>query len=613
LPGDSLPSRSAVPEPGEESRPGLLQALGVAVYTTDAKGRLTSYNEAAAALWGWHPPLGDARWCGSWRLFHPDGTPMPHDQCPMAVAVREGRSIRGAEAIAERPDGTRVPFLPYPTPLRDEAGAPIGAVNVLVDISGRKAAEAALAENEARLRAVVETTPECIKLVAADGTLLQMNPAGLHMIEARSFGDVEGRRIFDLIAPEHRAAWRANHDRVCRGEALGWEFDVVGLRGRRRHMETHAAPLRLPDGRLAHLAVTRDVTARKQAEERQALLAREVDHRAKNALAVALSLVRLTRAEEPRRFAEAVEGRIAALAHAHSLLAEEGWSGAELRAVAEAELAVHRAAGRVDLRGPKVWLAPAAVQPASLVLHELATNAAKHGALSASAGRVDLAWEVDPATSGLALRWAESGGPPVMAPPRRRGFGSKLIEATVRRQLRGTIRQHWEPDGFRCEMSWDSEWLLRRDDAGAEAKMAGAAVASATERLAGCRVLLVEDEVLVAMEMEQALRDLGCQILGPAATLEEALRLAQSEADRIDAAVLDINLAGRPSFPVADLLAGRGVPVVFTTGYGDLPEKHATDSPSALLCKPLRQGDLEAALARMLAVMAPRAAARQTG
>jgi PAS domain S-box-containing protein len=250
-----------------------MEALGVAVYITDAEGRLTFYNEAAAELWGWRPPLGETRWCGSWKLYWPDGTPLDHADCPMGVALREGRTVRGAEAVAERPDGTRVPFIPYPTPLRDAAGALIGAVNVLVDISGRKAAEAALAGSEARLRAIVETTPECIKLVAPEGTLLQMNAAGLRMIEAGAPEEAEGRSVFDLVAPEHRAGWQANHRRVCSGEALGWEFDVVGLRGTRRSMETHASPLRLPDGRLAHLAITRDVTARKRAEEKQALLA----------------------------------------------------------------------------------------------------------------------------------------------------------------------------------------------------------------------------------------------------------------------------------------------------------------------------------------------------
>jgi PAS domain S-box-containing protein len=119
----------------------LLDALPAAVYTTDVAGRITFYNEAAAVLWGCRPELGKSEWCGSWRLFWPDGQALPHDECPMAVALKENRAVRGAEAIAERPDGTRVPFLPYPTPLHDASGKLVGAVNMLVDITDRKRAE----------------------------------------------------------------------------------------------------------------------------------------------------------------------------------------------------------------------------------------------------------------------------------------------------------------------------------------------------------------------------------------------------------------------------------------------------------------------------------------
>ena len=121
---------------------GLLDALPAALYTTDADGRITYFNEAAAEIWGQRPQLGSSEWCGSWKLYLPDGTPLAHAECPMAVALRENRAIRGIEAIAERPDGTRVPIIPYPTPLHDHAGRLIGAVNMLVDISDRKRAEA---------------------------------------------------------------------------------------------------------------------------------------------------------------------------------------------------------------------------------------------------------------------------------------------------------------------------------------------------------------------------------------------------------------------------------------------------------------------------------------
>lgn len=119
----------------------LLEALPAAIYTTDAEGRITFYNQAAIRLSGSTPQLGSDKWCVSWRLYQPDGTPLPHDQCPMAVSLKEGRAVRGAEAVAERPDGSRVPFIPYPTPLYHPSGELVGAVNMLVDISERKEAE----------------------------------------------------------------------------------------------------------------------------------------------------------------------------------------------------------------------------------------------------------------------------------------------------------------------------------------------------------------------------------------------------------------------------------------------------------------------------------------
>jgi PAS domain S-box-containing protein len=120
----------------------LLEAFPAAVYTTDAAGRITFYNEAAVKLSGHQAQLGTDQWCVTWRLYWPDGTPLPHDECPMAIALKEERAIRGAQAVAERPDGTRVPFMPHPTPLRDASGALVGAVNMLLELG--QAEQAAL-------------------------------------------------------------------------------------------------------------------------------------------------------------------------------------------------------------------------------------------------------------------------------------------------------------------------------------------------------------------------------------------------------------------------------------------------------------------------------------
>ena len=134
----------------------LLGALPAAIYTTDPAGRIIFCNQAAVELAGRTPELGSDRWCVSWRLFWPDGTPMAHDECPMAIALREDRAVRGTELIAERPDGVRIPILPYPTPLHDEASNLVGAVNMLVDVSDRKKAEQALRRLNAMLQQNVE-------------------------------------------------------------------------------------------------------------------------------------------------------------------------------------------------------------------------------------------------------------------------------------------------------------------------------------------------------------------------------------------------------------------------------------------------------------------------
>lgn len=185
-----------------------------------------------------------------------------------------------------------------------------------------------------------------------------------------------------------------------------------------------------------------DVHERRLAEEHREILSREVDHRARNLLSVVQAVLRLTPRGDPATHVEAVEGRIAALGRAHALLAEARWAGAELRDLAQEELAAYGGLGdRIALEGPSVALAPDAAQAFSMVLHELATNAAKYGALLAPEGRVRVTWLIEDRVNGdtLQLRWEETGGTPPGAAPPRRGFGSRLIEATVAGQLGGVV------------------------------------------------------------------------------------------------------------------------------------------------------------------------------
>lgn len=219
-------------------------------------------------------------------------------------------------------------------------------------------------------------------------------------------------------------------------------------------------------------ALRERVEHERRAAEHRNLLLLELSHRVKNALAVVQSVVRLTPRSDPDRYAAAVEGRVSALARAHSLLSDRDWTGADLRALAESELSPFARAGRgeagprVEFQGPPIALDVRAVQPLAMVLHELATNAAKHGGLSADGGRVRIRWSIDEA-GALRLRWEESGGPALSGPPAKLGFGSRLLKATVQGQLGGTIGKTWSPEGMVCEISLPAGSLMppRRNEA----------------------------------------------------------------------------------------------------------------------------------------------------
>ncbi len=252
----------------------LVEALPVAIYTTDAEGQLTYFNAAAVKLSGRVPELGTDKWCVTWKIFLPDGTVLPHDQCPMAIALKGAEVPTGIECIAERPDGSRFWFTPCPAVVRNAEGRIIGGINLLMDITDRKHAEI---EAHEQFRAIVETTPECVKIVAPDGTLLFMNSPGLDMVGASAGDAVIGRNVYDIVALEDRNRFREFNERICKGEKGSLQFDIVGLKGARRHMETHAAPLRHLDGTTVHLAVSHDITERKRAERAAFLLSAIID------------------------------------------------------------------------------------------------------------------------------------------------------------------------------------------------------------------------------------------------------------------------------------------------------------------------------------------------
>jgi PAS domain S-box-containing protein len=205
------------------------------------------------------------------------------------------------------------------------------------------------------------------------------------------------------------------------------------------------------EGRVVRVSgVTVDITERKRAEERQNLLTREVDHRAKNALALAQSIVRLTRAGDVKAYVAAVEGRINALARVHTILSLSSWQGAEIKKLIIEELAPYSAGGQIKVNGSEVQLQPATAQTLALALHELVTNSAKYGALSTLAGQLSIIWQVQ--ANNLVLSWEETSGP-LVRKPEVRGFGTRSLMASIESQLGGEVTFDWRPEGLVCRLS----------------------------------------------------------------------------------------------------------------------------------------------------------------
>jgi PAS domain S-box-containing protein len=304
----------------------VMEALPVALYTTDAEGKLLYFNKAAEELWGYRPQLGTQRWCGARSIHWPDGTPLPHDRSPMAVALYEKRAMVGPEAVAERPDGTRVPFMPYPTPIFDGDGTVIGGVNMLIDLSEQKRAMA------------------------------------------------QQRGLLD-----------------------------------------------------------------------------ELNHRVKNTLATIQSLATQTMRGTAGPEAQAFEARLLTLSRVHDQLSRHSWEWADFGIIAAETFAPLRgsAGNRIRLDGPEVHLKPKSALAVAMVLHELAANAERHGALSTPAGSLALHWNVE--NGRLTIDWREEGGPAV-CPPRKRGFGTKLLERSIVEELKGAAKTDYDAGGLHCTM-----------------------------------------------------------------------------------------------------------------------------------------------------------------
>lgn len=439
----------------------VLEALPEAVYITDAEGRITYYNEAAARLWGVRPELGKSEYCGSWKLYWPDGTPLAHADCPMAIALREKRAIRNVEAIAERPDGVRVPFMPFPTPLFDANGTLTGAVNMLVDLTERVIAD----ETAQRLAAIVEHSDDAILAKDLSGTIITWNK-GAERLFGYTAKEAIGQPILMLIPSDRQDEEPKILSRIRSGELID-HYETVRRRkdGSLVEVSLTVSPLRNPDGRIVGASkIARDITERRLVEERQRLLLREMNHRVKNLFTLASSLVALSArsAETPAELAASVSARLEALSRAHALTilpvsspeTEETEQEATLHALIRTLVAPFEndpGSSRVRIEGLDLPVSGNAATSLALLLHEFATNATKYGALSTPDGTIDILCSNE--GEQFSLTWTEGGGPNIHSEPVAEGFGTLLSKATARGQLGGDIQREWRPEGLFLKLS----------------------------------------------------------------------------------------------------------------------------------------------------------------
>ena len=438
-----------------------------AIVTKTLDGTITSWNESAERLFGY--PEKEIVGQSIRRLIPPD---RQREEDDIIARLQRGEMIKSFETIRLTKDGRLIDVSVTISPLRDGRGKLIGASKVARDISERKERERRLRESEERLSQIINTVNAFVGLLDASGKIIEVNARALEAAGATR-EDVLGRLMADApwwsYSPDASKRMSDIVARCLAGETVRCDLQY-SVDGELRWVDFQAAPIFAADGSVTAVVPSGvDITDRKRSEEQVRLLMLEVNHRAKNMLGVVLAIARQTTSTSPRDFLGKLTQRIQALSVNLDLLVKNEWQGVDLEPLVHAQLAYFSDSigTRIAIEGPDLRLSREAAQAIGMALHELATNAIKHGALSNEDGRISIAWTCD--DDVFSISWQECGGPAV-EPPTRHGFGHTVLTTLAEAAVSGHVSVVYNPDGLRWELTCSARNALEPGQGASKAR-----------------------------------------------------------------------------------------------------------------------------------------------
>lgn len=555
----------------------LANNMAQLAWLADRDGKVYWYNERWINYTGLSQQEMLAKgWEG---VYHPEH--VERVKRTLADCIKSGEPWEDIFPILGR-DGTYRWFLSRAMPVHDPEGKIIIWSGTNTDVSDQREASLRLRQ----LARLIELSHEAIMVWTPDeGVMLWNN--GCEELYGYTREEAVGKKVSALLKPtgsDHHellgtGVWSGEVRRTAKDASVVWvesRSEVLNFGGRKLVLETH-----------------RDITERRAAEDARSQLIGELNHRVKNTLAIVQSIVSTMGRRETnvRNFVEQFRGRLQSIASAHDVLTDAHWAGAEMRDIVQSQLhaAAEAQTARVHFGGDSVRLPPQLAVHFALILHELICNSVNFGALNVPSGKVSITWSLE-ADAHLSVVWREIGGPPVIEPAAK-GFGVTLIERAGRLpNLQSTLS--FEPAGVVCKLRFQLPEtaygpchffdlaLGRRRDAQPETGCTSS-IKMAQPRKS---ILIIEDEPLIAMEVEEILRDAGFATLGPAASLQEAMDAVQKL--RFDVALVDGNLMGETVGALIDALESRKIPYIVVTGFA---RDHFPNLPprASLVAKPL--------------------------